>query len=645
MKKVLSFILLTMFAASAYAADVTLEELKGQISDLQNQINTMSQRVDKNEVHRIKDKVDIGIELRTKVDSISYEDMRAMDAMTNDMMGLWLQGYMINGDAMDSTGAFTGVTTDWDTNGDGFNDAWMNTYGADFMNFAYGYVTSAEGQAAFSSSDMQTWQTNNATAIGNVYSASTDLQAMGTTGQYIAALMVYMSQVMDSNTISASEANMMKSMFSAMSPRKYDHNNDTIFTNKLRIRLNSTVNENLSFTGRLVMYKTWGDSTDARWFNGTYNSMNMDGNSGAIPTDDKIHVERAYFVYKNDMGPIPYHFSFGRRPSDYGPGEELRNNATQGGSPLAHIIQWQFDGGSLQFDFENVIEALPGSFIKFCYGKGYESGWGSSNATSANNGLIATPSVDDVEFFGTIVKFYDDETYKFWYNYSRGFGVTDGFTGSTVMPYSITGTDYDLDGSYDAFTFDMNTSGSSSRTEATADLGDMEWHSFLAQGKSFGFDWFASYSMSKSHPNGNTSNSAMYQFMNQDTLLGSDSSKNGQSYWVGVSTPELPLTGGKFGFEYNHGSKYWVAMTGAEDDLVGSKLAVRGDVYELYYHQPIVGDKLFATLGYQYYDYEYTNSGSYLGAPVKISDATAFNTMTAVADKVEKFYASFTYRY
>jgi hypothetical protein len=393
------------------------------------------------------------------------------------------------------------------------------------------------------------------------------------------------------------------------------------------------------------MYKTWGDATDARWFNGGYNSMYMDGNAAAVPTDDKLHVERAYFVYKNDMGPIPYHFSFGRRPSDYGPGEELRNNATQGGSPLAHIIQWQFDGASLQFDFENVIEALPGSFIKFCYGKGYESGWGSSNATSANNGLIATPSVDDVEFFGTIVKFYDDETYKFWYNYARGFGVTDGFTGSVVMPYSITGSDYDLDGDYDAFTFDMNTLGSSSRTEATADLGDMEWHSFLAQGKNFGFDWFASYSMSKSHPNGNTSNSAMYQFMGQDTLLGSDSSKNGQSYWVGFSTPELPVTGGKLGFEYNHGSKYWVAMTGAEDDLVGSKLAVRGDVYELYYHQPIVGDKLFATIGYQYFDYDYTNSGSYLGAPVKIEDATAMNTMTAVADKVEKVYASFTYRY
>ncbi len=647
MRKVLSFILLTMFAASAYAADVTLEELKGQISDLQNQINTMSSRVDKNEVHRIKDKVDIGLELRTKVDNISYDDVRALPAMANDMMGLWMRGYMINGDAMDEYGNFTGTTTPWDTNADGFNDAWMNTYGmTDFMPFIFDFVQSPSAAQAFSSDAMQAWMANSAnqTAIGNVLMGNPTLASMGQTGQSAAALMVYMSQMMSSTTVSADQAQMMKTMFANMKPRKYDTNNDSIFTNKLRIRLNSAVNENLSFTGRLVMYKTWGDATDVRWMDGTYKSMYMDGNAAAVPTDDKLHVERAYFVYKNDMGPIPYHFSFGRRPSDYGPGEELRNNATQGGSPLAHIIQWQFDGASLQFDFENVLEFLPGSFIKLCYGKGYESGWGSSNAMAANNGLIATMPVDDVEFFGTIVKFYDDETYKFWYNYAKGFGVTDGFTGTTVMPFAIVGHDYNLDKEYDAFEFTPNYLGSSSRMEATTDMGDMEWHSFLAQGKTLGFDWFASYSMSKTDPK-NESQNAMYQFMDQSKMLGSMSSKNGHSYWVGFSTPDLPVTGGKLGFEYNHGSKYWVAMTGAEDDLVGSKLAVRGDVYELYYHQPIVGDKLFATIGYQYFDYEYSGSGSYLGAPVKVSDVNALNAMMPVTDKVEKVYASFTYRY
>jgi len=75
------------------------------------------------------------------------------------------------------------------------------------------------------------------------------------------------------------------------------------------------------------------------------------------------------------------------------------------------------------------------------------------------------------------------------------------------------------------------------------------------------------------------------------------------------------------------------------------KLATRGDVFEVYYHQPIVGDNFFLTVGMLYEDYKYTNSGSYLGEPVKIKNATAFNTMMPVVDKVMDWYAKLTYRY
>ena len=607
MKKIVSLILLVLFPASfAFAADVTLEELKSQISSLQDEVLKMSRRVDKNEVHRIKDKVTIGVELRSRVDSISYDDMLGLPDMANDMMGLWLRGYLVND---------SGAANDWDADHDTFNDVFMATYGAEMQSLLM--PMAQQMVAADPTMDINT-------AMNNLF------------GQ--------MFEIFDSNTVTSDQAAMMKSLFKAMKPRKYNHNNSTIFTNKFRIRLNSRVNDNLSFTGRLAMYKVWGDATDMRWNNGQYNSMYLDGNASAVPTDDKIHVERAYFVYKNELGPVDWHLSLGRRPSAYGPGKENSEYAPLGGSPLASIIQWNFDGASLQFNFENVFEFLPGSFFKICYGRGYESGWGSSNAYASNNGLIATPDVDDVDLLGFIVKFYDDEQYKFWYNYARGFGMTDGFTGATVMPYAITGMDYDLDSYYDEYQFDMNSFGSASRMEATSEVGDMEWHSFMAQGETFGFNWFASYSLSKSHPDGHSAN-AMYQFMEMDRMLGSKDSETGHSVWVGVATPELPFTGGKLGFEYNQGSKYWVGMTGAEDDLVGSKIAVRGKVYELYYHQPIVSNRLFMTLGYQHFDYDYTGSGSYLGAPVKIEDASALNTMTAVADKVDKFYASMTYRY
>lgn len=635
MKKILSLILLVLFPATfAFAADVTLEELKSQITDLQSEITKMSRRIDKNEVHRIKDKVDIGLELRTRMENIGYKDVRALPAMASDMLGLWMRGYLINADAL----AVPGSTTAWDSNGNAFNDAFDpyvadSVYGAQFMNFFQNVLMTNPDFA-------------NSFVPYAVNFAGIDMATFGGMDQNSQSqvLMGAFANIFADNVVTAQEKGLMQQMFRLMEPRKYNTNNSSIFTNKLRIRLNSTVNEHLSFTGRLVMYKVWGDATDVQWMDGSFKSMYLDGNAGAVPTDDKLHVERAYFVYKNEDATIPWHISFGRRPSDYGPGKENSENAPLGGSPLSHIIQWQFDGASLQFNFENIIEALPGSFIKFCYGKGYESGWGSSNAMASNNGLISNPEIDDVEFLGVIVKFFDNDDYKFWYNYARGMGITDGYSGAAVMPFAITGQDTNLDGSYDEFQFDPNYFGAPSRLEASAKVGDMEWHSLLAQGNTFDFSWFVSAAMSKSHPDGQ-SRAAMYQFMDQDRMLGTTDSKTGNSIWVGVMTPELPFTGGKLGFEYNQGSKYWVGMTAAEDDLAASKLAVRGKVYEAYYHQPIIGERLFLTLGYQHFDYEYTGSGSYLGAPVKVEDATALNTMMPVTDKVDKVYLSATYRY
>jgi len=76
---------------------------------------------------------------------------------------------------------------------------------------------------------------------------------------------------------------------------------------------------------------------------------------------------------------------------------------------------------------------------------------------------------------------------------------------------------------------------------------------------------------------------------------------------------------GKFGLEYNYGSKYWINFTQAADDLLGSKLATRGHVGEAYYMFE-VNDNMSIKLSGLYYDYEFTGSGSPLGAPKKIED-------------------------
>ena len=86
----------------------------------------------------------------------------------------------------------------------------------------------------------------------------------------------------------------------------------------------------------------------------------------------------------------------------------------------------------------------------------------------------------------------------------------------------------------------------------------------------------------------------------------------------------------KLGLEYNWGGENWVAFTPGHDDLYMSKLATRGTVFELYGIYDLPGgeaisslSKAFIRLGYQHYEYDYTGSGFWLGAPVDIGQLTA----------------------
>jgi hypothetical protein len=116
--------------------------------------------------------------------------------------------------------------------------------------------------------------------------------------------------------------------------------------------------------------------------------------------------------------------------------------------------------------------------------------------------------------------------------------------------------------------------------------------------------------------------------------------RDGYSVYAGALFP-MPFDA-RLGLEYNWGSKYWFNFTGAEDSLIGSKLAVRGDVYEAYYIQPIMENSFFVKLGTQFYDYRYTGSGNPLGKPVRISETTSLDSINSVIDEVWNYYVSAT---
>jgi hypothetical protein len=93
------------------------------------------------------------------------------------------------------------------------------------------------------------------------------------------------------------------------------------------------------------------------------------------------------------------------------------------------------------------------------------------------------------------------------------------------------------------------------------------------------------------------------------TLIGSSNggSKSGSSIWTGFIIPDMITDNGKIGLEYNHGSHYWTPMTWAEDTALGSKIAVRGDAYEVYWNFDLFGLKyLPSQVRYTYMQHDYT---------------------------------------
>ncbi len=423
-------------------------------------------------------------------------------------------------------------------------------------------------------------------------------------------------------------------------PDEYDLDNDILWTNRLRLDMKARVNSNLAFAGRLAAYKVYGDSTGANFYQGSMGDITFDGTTSSLPRGDTIHLERAYFNYKNDIGSVPYNLSFGRRPSTEGPPLEYRNYSLEGGSPLASIINWQFDGASLSFALEDVT-GIAGFDFKLCYGVGFESGYGNSGSMNADSDL------SDVHMGGFIATLYDDDTTSAVLNYAHAWDITDGFTGLTVMPFIAYKEDTNGDGVAEYY-FEKNYGGFVSRVEPTTNIGDWDAATLLLRTNLkewfSDIDLFLAGSWSHTSPS-QISRNPYYELMGQGLLSsnGNLESHNGYSIYAGAVFP-MPYDA-RLGLEYNWGSQYWFNFTGAEDSLIDSKIAARGQVYEAYYIQPIFTDNFFVQLGTQYYDYKYTGSGNPLGEPVKIEDTTAFDTMFPVKDKVWNAYLSATLRF
>ena len=371
---------------------------------------------------------------------------------------------------------------------------------------------------------------------------------------------------------------------------------DTLMTNRFGLNIKAKATEDVTFTARLLMYKTFGmqtaQATNAGFF--ADRTFVLDGNIGHIPLDNTLRVDQVYATWNNIAGQ-PIWFSVGRRPSTGGSPTHVRQNGERpgvGGVP-GLLVDYAFDGMTLGVAPE--ISALPGMFAKLCYGRGFDSGYNISPAFGNRNNLTNTDMV------GVNVVWIDTDPFRFDTQWNRGFNIFDN----------------------------PNNVGNQ--------LGNMDWYGadILSTIKDFGpgnLTWFASGGVSITHPNGNHALLAGPGSPDSGAGLlvnGTDtSSHTGWAAYAGLRY-DLPF-GTKIGGEYNHGSQYWTPFSPAADDMWTSKLGTRGDVYEAYLIQelplaPIASfvSKTFFRVGYQYYDFTYTGSNNWIGAPVKMTDLTA----------------------
>jgi len=427
---------------------------------------------------------------------------------------------------------------------------------------------------------------------------------------------------------------------------KYDINNDINYDSRMRLNMKAKVWDNVKFSGRLEMYKGWGDSTGTQVFD-SWRAFTMDGTNGGNTTGDYLRVDRAYMDWSN-IADTGMYLSIGRRPSTYGPPTEVRENELRGGTPTGNVMFLNFDGITVGRSLED-LTGIEGMVARFCYGQGFESEWG-------NGELFNDLKTKDTHFAGFNFDLYNDGQNFFQTTIFTAQDINDGFKGNIAFPTQyaelFAPTLYKDMQKFPNFNFET-------RVQPSTTIGDINLAGMVfSRAEDNGLKWFTSVGWTQMRPNGNA---GMFGGMGTDAIWEAelsadgteiimvpktaeeDKNRDGYGFYAGV---QVPAPYGKAGLEYNYGSKYWTPFTQGQDDSLGSKLATRGHVGEAYYIFDI-NPKMFIKVGGLYYDFEYTNSGSPVGKPQKvddIKDGKAYSLMPVI-DTAYDLNASLTVKF
>jgi uncharacterized protein DUF3373 len=412
----------------------------------------------------------------------------------------------------------------------------------------------------------------------------------------------------------AQQQALMQMLMPATFQGQRDYRNNILYGTRLRLNLRTEVSEHMSFSGRLAMYKAWGDSTGVQVFNGQPNSINVDGTTVSGPNSDIVRVDRAYFDWTT-IGGSGLYVSLGRRPSSGGPPTEVREGRLRGGTPLGHVVDYQFDGITVGYAFKK----MPGAIWRFCYGLGYEAGLGSGDQLKS-----PADRLKDVHFGGLNLDLYATDRMSVQTTVLRAWNVTDGFDSLVVMPV-------------DPLTGNPSPGPAVMRFTPSANLGNIDLAAFMVERTDRRVKYFGSVAGMWTHPDNVTT---PFGGLLSDPFS-TPVAHQAWSAYVGARF-DLPNDKTQIGAEFNRGSQYWFNFTQGADDILLSKLATRGNVYEVYLNHQLAKAATLRISGISY-DYEYSGSGWHMGEPKKLDSTPILGFPTY--DKMLNLRAAITVRF
>lgn len=373
------------------------------------------------------------------------------------------------------------------------------------------------------------------------------------------------------------------------SPVIVDRTNPEQWLHRVRLNVRAEPIESLRFTGRLTMFKRFGDNTAT--------PFPQDSSATRIPRDNGLRLERAWldwFVTKWLA------LSVGRISYTDGPPNELKDNRSQ---PDATWGMQMVDG---EYDTADLTVRIGEHILA----RGFYASWAFPRQDDLfSSFLFLNSGTENLRIIGGNVDLRAREI--------GAFLQLGAYTVPEFRPFSIpipsptpgpnpTNAPPPFNGAY-VFPSALPTS-----------LGSYSNFSMLAMFRdiaSSGLDLFASGAIGVLAPNDAAISYPIGpngQAVPLIVLSSADASDHTTYFVFAGSRYTMPFgesKAPKIGFEFNHGSRYMISFATPTSNLT-NKLANRGNAYEAYYIQPF-NEHLFMRFSYSYIETHYT--GGFFG--------------------------------